>query len=138
VPCRHRLPRRALPATTRSVPDVGSHAERGNQQHPANEKTHTHYKDGIMITLRTRTDIKDDRRVVLNLPPEVPVGQAELVVTIEPQAPDNKPARTSLAAWADVNAKSWGDQLKSQDVVVLTGWRLHLCLVAPSCWILAS
>ena len=48
-----------------------------------------------MITLRIKTEVKDDRRVVLTLPPEVPIGQAELVVTIEPQAPDNKPARTS-------------------------------------------
>ncbi len=37
-----------------------------------------------MITLRMTADVKDDRRVVLTLPPEVPTGQTELVVTVEP------------------------------------------------------
>jgi hypothetical protein len=36
-----------------------------------------------MITLRITADVKDDRRVVLTLPPEVPTGKAELVVTVE-------------------------------------------------------
>lgn len=40
-----------------------------------------------MITLRMTTDVTDDRRVVLTLPPEVPTGRADLVVTVEsPQA----------------------------------------------------
>jgi hypothetical protein len=50
-----------------------------------------------MITFRITTEVKDDRRVVLTLPAEVPTGQAELVVTVECPAPDNKPPRTSLA-----------------------------------------
>jgi hypothetical protein len=36
-----------------------------------------------MITLRLTTDVTADRRVVLNLPPEVPTGKADLVVTVE-------------------------------------------------------
>jgi hypothetical protein len=36
-----------------------------------------------MITLRMTTEVTDDRRVVLNLPLEVPTGKAELVVTVE-------------------------------------------------------
>jgi hypothetical protein len=36
-----------------------------------------------MITVRMTTDVADDRRVVLTLPPEVPTGRAELVVTVE-------------------------------------------------------
>jgi hypothetical protein len=36
-----------------------------------------------MITLRLTADVADDRRVVLTLPPEVPTGKAELVVTVE-------------------------------------------------------
>ena len=36
-----------------------------------------------MITLRMTADVKDDRLVVLTLPPEVPTGPAELVVTVE-------------------------------------------------------
>jgi hypothetical protein len=44
-----------------------------------------------MITFRITTDIKDDRRVVLTLPPEVPTGQAELVVSIQQPTAANKP-----------------------------------------------
>jgi hypothetical protein len=36
-----------------------------------------------MITLRMKADVRDDRQVVLTLPPEVPTGPAELVVTVE-------------------------------------------------------
>ena len=36
-----------------------------------------------MITLRMKADVRDDRRVVLTLPPEVPTGPADLVVTVE-------------------------------------------------------
>lgn len=35
-----------------------------------------------MITLRITAEVADDRRVVLTLPPEVPTGKAELVVTV--------------------------------------------------------
>lgn len=35
-----------------------------------------------MITLRTTAEVTDDRQVVLTLPPTVPTGRAELVVTI--------------------------------------------------------
>ena len=38
-----------------------------------------------MTTLRMTADVKDDRRVVLTLPLEVPTGMAALVVTVEPQ-----------------------------------------------------
>jgi len=45
-----------------------------------------------MITLRMTADVKDDRRVVLTLPVEVPTGKAELVVTIEsPQGRQPQP-----------------------------------------------
>ena len=36
-----------------------------------------------MITFRLTADIKDDRRIALTLPPEVPTGKAELVISIE-------------------------------------------------------
>jgi hypothetical protein len=38
-----------------------------------------------MITYRTSMEISDDRRVVLILPPETPVGKADLVVTVAPK-----------------------------------------------------
>ena len=38
-----------------------------------------------MISFRTSLEIGSDRRVVLMLPPETPVGAAELLVTVAPQ-----------------------------------------------------
>ena len=77
-----------------------------------------------MISFRISADIKDDRQIVLDIPPEVPIGKAELVVTVEPQAAglSRRPA-TSLADWADQYAEDWGDQLSSEDVEGFTGRR---------------
>lgn len=45
-----------------------------------------------MITVRITTDVKDDRRIELTLPPEVPTGPAKLVVTVEsPGSEQTKP-----------------------------------------------
>ncbi len=76
-----------------------------------------------MITFRITTDVKDDRRVVLTLPPEVPTGQAELVVTVDSPAPEKKQPRTSLTEWAEANAEHWGNRLSSEDVEGFTGRR---------------
>lgn len=74
-----------------------------------------------MITFRITADIKDDRQIIVNLPPEVPTGKAELIVTVsQPPNLPNKP-RTSLADWADENAEHWGEQLNSEDVEGFTG-----------------
>lgn len=43
-----------------------------------------------MITFRTLADIPSDRQVVVSLPPETPIGRADLVVTVAPQ--DNAPS----------------------------------------------
>jgi hypothetical protein len=78
----------------------------------------------IMITFRLSTDVKDDRQVVLTLPPEVPTGQAELVVTVQPSTAERrKRPGTSLADWAEQRAEDWGDRLKSEDVETFTGRR---------------
>jgi hypothetical protein len=37
-----------------------------------------------MISFRITADVKDDRRIVLTLPTEVPTGEAELLVTVDP------------------------------------------------------
>jgi hypothetical protein len=50
-----------------------------------------------MITFRITTDIKDDRRVVLTLPSDVPTGQAELIVTVERPTTEDKSARFGSA-----------------------------------------
>jgi hypothetical protein len=38
-----------------------------------------------MITIRTTTDVTTDRQIVVTLPPETPIGKAEIVVTVAPQ-----------------------------------------------------
>jgi hypothetical protein len=76
-----------------------------------------------MIRFRLTTDVKDDRRVQLTLPPEVPTGQAELEVTVESSAPPKKRPRTSLADWADATAEHWGSKLDSESVESFTGRR---------------
>lgn len=38
-----------------------------------------------MITIRTIADVTVDRQVIVCLPPETPLGKAELVVTVAPQ-----------------------------------------------------
>ena len=74
-----------------------------------------------MITLRISTELSDDRTILLTLPPEVPTGKVELLVSISPQDNHTKRPRTSLAAWADANAEDWGDQLHSTNPTSFTG-----------------
>ena len=76
-----------------------------------------------MITMQITVEVKDDRQVVFTLPPEVPTGATDLVVTISPQPAEKKKPRTSLAEWAEANAENWGDQIKSEDVESFTGRR---------------
>ncbi len=76
-----------------------------------------------MISFQVTTDVKDDRRVVLILPPEVPTGQTKLVVTVESPPLENKQPRTSLTAWAENNGEHWGKDLSSEDVEGFTGRR---------------
>ncbi len=76
-----------------------------------------------MITFRIAAEVKDDRRVVLTLPPEVPTGHTELVVTVASPPAEKKRPRTSLAIWAEANAVNWGNRLNSEDVEGFTGRR---------------
>jgi hypothetical protein len=76
-----------------------------------------------MISFQITADVKDDRRVILTLPPEVPTGQAKLVVTVESPPPPNKKPRTSLAVWAESNGEHWGKELSSENVEGFTGRR---------------
>ena len=63
-----------------------------------------------MITFRITADVKEDRRVVLNLPAEVPTGEAELEVTVEPSSPKNKQPQTSQAEGTEARANGNGEQ----------------------------
>ena len=75
-----------------------------------------------MITFRVSADVRDDHRVVLTLPPEVPTGRNELIVTIAPEAEtQGKTPRSSLADWAEANAEHWGNRLSSAEVEGFTG-----------------
>ena len=64
-----------------------------------------------MITFQITTEVKDDRRVVLTLPPEVPTGRAELVITVEALASANKQPLTSLVDWAELQVVAEGKGL---------------------------
>lgn len=77
-----------------------------------------------MITFRVSADVQNDHRIVLTLPPEVPTGQAELVISVRSEAgkPDRRP-RTSLADWAEENAEHWGNHFDASDVESFTGRR---------------
>jgi len=58
------------------------------------------------------------------IPPEVPVGKNDFVVTVATRSDvQGKRPRSSLADWAERNAESWGDRLNSEDVEGFTGRR---------------
>jgi hypothetical protein len=78
-----------------------------------------------MITFRVSADVKDDRQVLITLPAEAPVGQSELVVSVEPVVSGHTQTigRSSLADWAEQNAEHWGNQLNAADVEGFTGRR---------------
>jgi hypothetical protein len=63
-----------------------------------------------MFTFRMNADIKDDRRVVLVLPSEVPTGQAQLIVTIERPVSDTKRERAGTAEWVEEHTGLNGDE----------------------------
>lgn len=75
-----------------------------------------------MLTFRASAVVTEDRRIELIVPKEVPVGHAEFVVTLASHEIDSaKPARTSLADWADKHAEHWGRRLDAADVAGFTG-----------------
>ena len=74
-----------------------------------------------MITVRVSADIHEDRRVVLTLPPEVPIGRSELIVSITESRPEASRPRSSLADWAEQNAEHWGKRFSAKDVEGFTG-----------------
>ena len=77
-----------------------------------------------MITIRVTADVKEDRKVELVLPPEVPVGMQEIVVTVTTEPSDSpKPRKASLSEWAKKYAEDLGDDIKSTDVEGFTGRR---------------
>ena len=77
-----------------------------------------------MISFRISAEVSDDRQVTLKVPPEVPLGKNDFVVTVAMRSDEEtKRPRSSLADWAERNAESWGDRLSSEDVEGFTGRR---------------
>lgn len=76
-----------------------------------------------MTIIRLTAEITEDRRVEIVLPPDTPLGQAELTVSIE-SATTPPPARKfRLSDWAAKYAEDMGDDVKSTDVEGFTGRR---------------
>jgi hypothetical protein len=63
-----------------------------------------------MITLRITADIKEDRRVILTLPSEVPTGPAEVIVTVEQAVSGDNVQQAGLADWAEEQTEANGDE----------------------------
>jgi hypothetical protein len=74
-----------------------------------------------MLTVYLTAQVPDDHRVMITLPPEVPTGEVELVVTVNATRDKDKLPRTSLADWAEASAEHWGVQLDSARVEDFTG-----------------
>jgi hypothetical protein len=80
-------------------------------------------KGKAMITMHVTVELKDDRQVIVTLPPEVPIGHVDLVISIAAAPTERKKPRTSLAHWAEANGEPWGDKLSAADVEGFTGRR---------------
>jgi len=77
-----------------------------------------------MITFRFSTELRADRRVEVTLPPEIPTGKVDVVVSVSPHAAERpRRPRVSLADWAQQHAEHWGDRLDSANVGSFTGRR---------------
>lgn len=59
-----------------------------------------------MTTFRITADIKQDRRLMLTRPPDVPTGQAELVVSIQSPASDETQRQPPRANGAETRTPS--------------------------------
>jgi hypothetical protein len=76
-----------------------------------------------MMLLHLTVDVGTDRKVVVELPPEVPIGKARLTVSIESETSQHPPKRprSNLAEWAESNAEDYGGAVRSDDVEGFTG-----------------
>ena len=73
-----------------------------------------------MITFHMSTEVKEERRVLLNLPPETPLGEADFVVTIEPRQASAEPrgsVRRHFGAVHSGDARSADNERIDADLV---------------------
>lgn len=74
-----------------------------------------------MTYLEMTVSVGDDRKLVVQLPPEVPSGELSVTLAIEPVSVGKKRSHTNLAEWARTHAKDWGPGYRSDDVEGFTG-----------------
>lgn len=74
-----------------------------------------------MFTFQQEIEISADRRIVIELPPETPLGPAKIEVTIASPDTSGKKFRQSLSEYFKANGEDWGDAIKSTDVEGFTG-----------------
>lgn len=76
-----------------------------------------------MFTLHCKVSVAEDRKLVVTLPPEVPVGELDIELTVrEPSEPTTRRV-PSLMEWAEANARKFHDAFNSEDVESFTGRR---------------
>lgn len=75
-----------------------------------------------MFSFLQEVNVPADRKIVIQLPPDAPVG-AKLAVKLQSQPSPQKRPRTSLADWAEENAEDLGGDVSSTDVEGFTGRR---------------
>ena len=63
-----------------------------------------------MITFQITADVKEDRRVVVTLPPEAPTGLVELMVFVESSTSETSQPRTGMANWVEAQAGQNGNE----------------------------
>jgi uncharacterized protein (DUF433 family) len=72
-----------------------------------------------MIVLQITVDVKDDRRVYLTLPPEVPTGRTDLLVSVVPQHDQSKsPSTGKLTNAIAIVDHGRGPQLSTSRITV--------------------
>ena len=75
-----------------------------------------------MYSFLQEVDVPEDRKVVIQLPPDVPVG-AKLALSISAADDTGKGPRRSLSQYFKEHGEDWGDQMQSTDVEGFTGRR---------------
>jgi hypothetical protein len=73
-----------------------------------------------MFGFLQEVDVPADRKVIIQLPLDAPIGMT-LAVKFETKPQPAKRPRTSLADWAEANAEDLGGEVASADVEGFTG-----------------
>jgi hypothetical protein len=116
--CGHHAPRDDIPAVAMAAPPKCHHAERDDFEMrlspvpPIVRIMRKGRRESTMITFRIKTDVQNDRRVIVTLPPEVPIGPAELVVTIDSLTANGENSPRSNQTEVVANKSEFGSALE--------------------------